>query len=75
MTASDILIDTRGLEPPEPMERVLAALDSLQPGQRIRFLIHRQPLPLYNILRRHHYQFSTTTLEDGSFEILIWIDQ
>jgi uncharacterized protein (DUF2249 family) len=57
------------------MERVLAALDRLQPGQRIRFLIHRQPLPLYNILRRHHYQFSTTTLEDGSFEILIWIDQ
>jgi uncharacterized protein (DUF2249 family) len=70
---TDILIDARGLEPPEPMERALAALDSLQPGQRLRFLIHRQPYPLYDLLRRYHYQFSPQTLADGSIEILIWM--
>lgn len=67
----DILLDGRELEPPGPMELVLAALDDLQPGQRIRFLIHRQPYPLYDILRRHHYHYETKTLSSGDFEILI----
>lgn len=70
-TLPDIVVDGRNLEPPEPMELVLAALDDVQPGQRIRFLIHRQPYPLYDILRRYHYQYQTTTLPSGDFEILI----
>jgi len=72
-TTTDILVDARELEPPEPLERVLTALEQLQPGQRLRFLIHRQPYPLYDLLRRYHYQFSTQALADGSFEVLIWM--
>lgn len=68
----DIVVDGRGLAPPEPMEKVLAALDDLQPGQRVRFLIHRQPYPLYDILRRYRYRFETTALPDGEFEIVIF---
>jgi uncharacterized protein (DUF2249 family) len=71
MSASEIVVDGRGLEPPEPMELVLAALDQLEPGQRVRFLIHRQPYPLYDILRRYHYRYETTVVADGDFEILI----
>ncbi len=72
MNASpEIVVDGRGLEPPEPMQLVLAALDVLQPGQRVRFLIHRQPYPLYDLLRRHQYRYETTTVTDGDFEILI----
>ncbi len=69
--APEIVVDGRGLEPPEPMQLVLAALDVLQPGQRVRFLIHRQPYPLYDLLRRHQYRYETTTVTDGDFEILI----
>lgn len=72
MNIPEIVVDGRGLEPPEPMERVLAALDELQPGQRLRFLIHRQPYPLYDILRRYHYRHETTAGAGGYFEILIW---
>ena len=68
---SDILVDGRGLEPPEPMEKVLAALDQLKPGQRVRFLIHRQPYPLYDLLRRYCYRYETAAVADGSYEILI----
>jgi len=68
----EIVVDGRGLEPPEPMELVLAALNDLQPGQRVRFLIHRQPYPLYDLLRRHQYRYETTTVTDGDFEILIF---
>jgi len=67
----DLVVDGRGLTPPEPMERVVAALDILQPGQRIRFLIHRQPYPLYDLLSRHHYRYETRPLAEGDFEILI----
>ena len=67
----DIVVDGRGLEPPEPMEKVLAALEDLQPGQRLRFLIHRQPYPLYDILRRYRYRYETTALAGGEFEIVI----
>jgi uncharacterized protein (DUF2249 family) len=72
VSASEIVVDGRGLEPPEPMELVLAALDQLEPGQRVRFLIHRQPYPLYDILRRYRYRYETTAGADGNFEILIW---
>lgn len=68
---SEILVDGRGLAPPEPMEKVLAALDRLKPGQRVRFLIHRQPYPLYDILRRYRYRYETAVVADGSYEILI----
>ncbi|MGB5065157.1 MAG: DUF2249 domain-containing protein [Candidatus Competibacter sp.] len=71
MNAPEIVVDGRGLEPPEPMERVMAALDQLQPGQQLRFLIHRQPYPLYDILRRHRYTYTVEARADGHFEILI----
>ncbi|CDH45071.1 DUF2249 domain-containing protein [Candidatus Contendibacter odensensis] len=71
MTLAEIVVDGRGLEHPEPLERVLAALDELQPGQQLRFLIHRQPYPLYDILHRHHYRYKVTEVTDGNFEILI----
>ncbi len=67
----DLVVDGRGLPPPEPMERVLAALDALQPGQRVRFLMHRQPYPLYDLLHRHHYRYDVQSGADGGFEILI----
>ncbi|MCC6135208.1 MAG: DUF2249 domain-containing protein [Candidatus Contendobacter sp.] len=71
MTLPEIVVDGRGLEHPEPMERVLAALDEVQPGQQVRFLIHRQPYPLYDILHRHRYAYETIAGADGNFEILI----
>ncbi|MDP2788041.1 MAG: DUF2249 domain-containing protein [Pseudomonadota bacterium] len=66
-----VLVDARWLEPPEPMERILNALDELRPGQSIRFLIHREPLPLYGALQRMGYRHKTHKLEDGCYEITI----
>lgn len=67
----EILVDGRWLEPPEPMERVLVALDCLRAGEQVRFLIHREPLPLYPALERLGYRHEVRRLEDGGFEILI----
>jgi len=58
----EVLIDGRWLMPPEPMEKVLSALDELQPGQHIRFLLHREPYPLYGILKNMGYKHRTHLL-------------
>jgi uncharacterized protein (DUF2249 family) len=67
----EILVDGRGLEPPEPMERVMHALALLRPGQSIRLLLHREPFPLYAVLADRGYRHDTRVQADGSYVILI----
>jgi len=67
----EVLVDGRWLEPPEPMERVLAAVELLRPGVRVRFLIHREPLPLYPILDQMGCGHQVRLMADGCYEILI----
>ena len=67
----EILIDARGLEPPEPMERVMQVLALLRPGQGIRMLLHREPFPLYPLLADRGYHHDTRMEDDGSYVILI----
>jgi uncharacterized protein (DUF2249 family) len=68
---SEIVVDGRWLEPPEPMEHILSALDRLRPGQVIRFLIHREPLPLYPMLKDMGYRHTTHLMADGCYEVVI----
>jgi len=68
----EMLLDARDMEPPEPMERALEALDALLPGQRLRLLLPREPYPLYGILDRNGYRHRTEPQPDGHFAVLIW---
>lgn len=65
------VLDARMMAPPEPMERTLAALDELGPGDELVVLLYREPVPLYKILRNNGYTHRTTLQEDGTFEIAI----
>jgi uncharacterized protein (DUF2249 family) len=69
---NDITLDVCGLEPPEPMERVLEAISGLEPGQRLRMLIDREPFPLYHILANNGYSHETHSRPDFLYEVLIW---
>jgi uncharacterized protein (DUF2249 family) len=66
-----IELDVRGLEPPEPLERVVAALDALRVGTSLRVKIDRQPLPLYRMLERNGYVYEERPGGDSVFEITI----
>lgn len=68
----DRIVDARWLEPPEPMELALEALDHLAPGQRLRLLIHRTPYLLYPILQEWGFSHQTRSTDDGTFEVMIW---
>jgi len=65
------VIDARDLEPPEPFERVMEALVTLEPGGQILLILTREPFPLYRVLERNGYKHKTTMFPDGRFEILI----
>ncbi|WP_333843075.1 DUF2249 domain-containing protein [Pelomicrobium sp.] len=72
MAGDPLIVDARGLDPPEPLERVLEALDRLEPGQRVLLLLEREPFPLYRILEHNGYQHATWVNEEGTFHIEIW---
>lgn len=63
-----IVLDVRGLPPCEPMDRTLVALDELPPGETLEVLIHRDPLPLYDLLRSRGFVWQTEpyAADDGS---------
>jgi uncharacterized protein (DUF2249 family) len=69
----DILLDVRGLMPPEPLERVLDALDFLTPAGRIVMLIDREPLPLYRILERNGYHYRAVPQDSGVYRVEITV--
>lgn len=66
-----IVIDGRELQPPEPMERTLEALEKLGAGEDILLQLYCQPHPLFNILRANGYAWTDNLLADGTREIRI----
>lgn len=65
-------IDVRGLESPEPFERIVDGLTKLASGERLRVLIHREPLPLFAMLRENGYQYTFERHDDGNHVLRIW---
>ena len=66
-----IVLDVRGLEPPEPMVRVLKALDRLAPGQRLEVRHGRRPTLLYPQLEDRGFVHETDEPEAGLMRIVI----
>jgi len=70
--AAAAVVDARGLEPPEPMVRVLNALDELPRGERLLMLIHIEPRPLFRVLERNQFAYRCELMPEGHFEVTIW---
>ncbi len=66
-----VIVDARGLLPPEPLNLTLEALDTLPPGGEVILLLYREPTPLYDVLRRNGYTHRTEIQDDGAFAIHI----
>jgi uncharacterized protein (DUF2249 family) len=64
-------LDVRWLEPPEPFERIVAALEGLPAGETLTVMIHREPQPLFRWLTREGWRYSTRYDPAGYFEIRI----
>jgi tRNA 2-thiouridine synthesizing protein A len=66
-----VVLDNRGLEPPQPMVRILESLASLPDGTTLLAINEREPLFLYPELAERGYGYQTTPHPDGSFHITI----
>jgi len=69
---SELVLDVRGLEPPQPLERALEESARLAAGQRLRMIHHREPCLLYPLLAKRGYCHRTADASDDHFELLIW---
>ena len=69
---SERVLDVSELAPPEPFERVLAALETLAAGEYLRMLHRREPLLLYPWLQEHGFEWLTQPGRATEFEIIIW---
>jgi tRNA 2-thiouridine synthesizing protein A len=68
----DMFIDNRGLEPPQPMIRTLAALESLGEKEVLTIINDRRPMFLYEQLEELGFRQRTEQQNDGSFKIEIF---
>jgi len=66
-----LTIDVRGLEPPEPMVRILEAVERLQAGETIEVLHERRPMFLYPQLDERGFRHETDEPEPGTVRIVI----
>lgn len=62
-----VTLDARGLEPPQPMVRILEALGGLGQDATLRAQTDRRPLHLYALLEDRGYTAETQPAPDGSF--------
>lgn len=60
-------IDARGLEPPEPLIRILDALESLPPGWCLRAITDREPCHLFGEAEQRGFRHESTAQSDGSW--------
>jgi uncharacterized protein (DUF2249 family) len=69
--AKPLVIDGREMQPPEPLEKTLSALDTLPPDGELLLLLYCQPHPLFNILRNNGFAWQENIADDGTHEIRI----
>ena len=64
-------IDARGLEPPEPLIRILDALESLPAGVQLRAITDRNPCHLFGEAEQRGFRHDTTEQPDGRWVTLL----
>lgn len=69
--AKTVTLDNRGLQPPQPMMRTLAALDRCEPGDEVNIHNDRVPMFLIDELNQLGYAFHVEEQSDGSAKVNI----
>ncbi len=67
----EIEVDARGLEPPQPMMRVLEALEGLPAATKLRARTDRRPMHLYPLLEARGFVGESEEQTDGSVVTII----
>lgn len=66
------MLDNRGLDPPEPLHRTLAFLESMASDEHLVGYFERRPMLLYPRLEERGFTHETFEDEDGTVRVLIY---
>ncbi len=69
--AKVVEVDARGLEPPQPLVKILEALASLPEDADLRAHTDRRPMHLYSQLEERGFKGETAEQPDGSFSTYV----
>lgn len=67
----ELLVDAREMQPPEPFERTMEAIDRMGPDDEVVLWLFRRPEPLFSALRRNGYRYTEAPGPDGCNEFRI----
>ncbi len=65
-------LDVSGLEPPEPMERILQAIEEINAGDYLYVIHRREPRMIYPMLENMGIAWITRPGGPEGYEIFIW---
>ena len=68
----ELFLDTRELEPCEPMEQALEASAGLTEGQYLHMLHRREPHLLYPILAERNFAWRTNVDSENRVHLYVW---
>ncbi|CAG1004586.1 hypothetical protein BURK1_03127 [Burkholderiales bacterium] len=72
MTHRHVVLDVRGMQPPEPIERVLETIGDFHAGDTLKLVIDCEPKPLFRILQANDYSWRVEPGTESNYEITIW---
>ena len=71
-TLKIITVDCRELVPPEPMVKVLEAVEKMGKDEAVLMLHRKKPTLLFPRLKEKGLDFELTDKDDENIELLIW---
>jgi len=66
-----VLMDARGMIPPQPLERAIAALDQLPSNGELTLILDRKPYPLFAIIAMSGFRWIETEETTGGWRYRI----
>ena len=72
-TARHETLDVRGMEAPEPLERILTVIGDFKPGDTLKVVIDCEPIPLFRILKANGFDYRSVPGTMSRYEISIRI--
>ena len=66
------VIDAFNLDPPEPLQLAMAAIDDLAIGEFVCLKVSREPLMLYPLLISQGFSHISRTTSPSGYEVFIW---
>ncbi len=66
-----VQLDLRDLEPPQPMVKILAALESMEPGGRLLALLPRKPVYFLPHIEEANHSYTLHQRDEDTWELQI----